>query len=68
MTEASADRREQMFPRLTPAQLTRLGDLGKLRAVERGEILYDQGVATPHFYVVKAGALEIVEPKPAVAR
>jgi thioredoxin reductase (NADPH) len=63
MAEASTgDRREQMFPRLTPGQIDRLRELGKRRTVERGEILYDQGVAAPHFYVVLSGALEIVEP------
>ena len=62
MSDASADRREQMFPRLTPRQIARLDDLGKRRKVERGEILYDQGAPSPYFYVVLSGELEIVEP------
>src|SRR5256885_13302589 len=63
MSEVSTtERREQMFPRLTPRQIDRLRELGKRRTVERGEILYDQGAATPQFYVILSGALEIVEP------
>src|SRR3954468_1816672 len=63
MSEPSAsDRREQMFPRLTPRQIDRLREMGNRRTVERGEILYDQGGKTPHFYVILSGTLEIVEP------
>src|SRR5256885_2958653 len=63
MSEVSTtERREQMFPRLTPRQIDRLRELGKRRTVERGEILYDQGAASPQFYVILSGALEIVEP------
>src|SRR5256885_6861828 len=62
MPEATVERREQMFPRLGPRQIARLGDLGKRRQVDSGEVLYDQGVASPYLYVVVSGALEIVEP------
>jgi thioredoxin reductase (NADPH) len=62
MPDVVAERREQMFPRLTPAQLARLGELGSRRQVERGELLYDQGSDAPQFYVVISGALEIVQP------
>src|ERR1700686_3787479 len=62
MPNVVAERREQMFPRLTPAQLARLGELGSRRRVECGELLFDQGSVAPQFYVVISGALEIVQP------
>jgi len=63
MSEPSAtDRRDQMFPRLTPRQIDRLREMGKRRTVARGEVLYDQDAAIPQFYVILSGTLEIVEP------
>ena len=63
MSEPSAtDRRDQMFPRLTPHQIDRLREMGKRRTVARGEVLYDQDAAIPQFYVILSGTLEIVEP------
>jgi thioredoxin reductase (NADPH) len=62
MPDPVADRHEQMFPRLTPAQLARLGEVGSRRRVERGELLFDQGDNNPQFYVVLSGALELVQP------
>ena len=54
--------REQLSPKLAPGQIERLMDLGQRRSVQSGEILCDQGDASPYFYVVLSGALEIVEP------
>ncbi|TMA24752.1 MAG: cyclic nucleotide-binding domain-containing protein [Deltaproteobacteria bacterium] len=51
-----------MFPSLSPAEMERLTSLGHRRRVERGEVLYEQGEATPDFYVVVSGALELVQP------
>jgi len=62
MSEATAGRREQMFPRFSEAQLARLARLGHRRSVERGEIVIEQGDASPHFLVVLSGAIEIVQP------
>jgi len=56
------DRRAQMFPPLSPAQITRLSKLGRRRSVKKGEILFDQGDADPSFFVVLTGAIEIVQP------
>jgi thioredoxin reductase (NADPH) len=62
VTDIVADRRAQMFPSLSAAQMERLAPLGRLRKAERGEILYEQGTATPEFFVVLSGALELVQP------
>ena len=34
---------EQIFPKLTPAQLTRIAARGHIRAMKGGEVLYEQG-------------------------
>src|SRR5262245_27168181 len=59
---ADVERREQMFPRLSAGQLARLEQLGRRRQVERGVVVFDQGQASPDFFVVLSGALEIVQP------
>ncbi len=55
-------RSDQMFPRLTEAQIARLLPLGKRRAVANGEILFEQGSLDAQFYVVLRGSLEVVRP------
>jgi len=54
-------RREQMFPRLSTAQLGRLEPAGRRRRVRAGEIVAEQGDATPSFFVVLSGALYVGE-------
>jgi hypothetical protein len=41
----TSSRIEQIFPKLTPAQLSRIAARGHIRAMEGGEVLYEQG---PH--------------------
>jgi thioredoxin reductase (NADPH) len=55
-------RRDQMFPRLTEAQIARLLPLGTRRAVEKGEVLFEQGSVDAQFYVVLRGTLEVIRP------
>src|SRR6266700_4696549 len=59
---AYANRREQMFPRLTDAQLERVASIGAKRTVTRGEILFEPGDQNSAFFVVLGGAIEIVRP------
>ncbi|HTC95626.1 MAG TPA: FAD-dependent oxidoreductase [Terriglobales bacterium] len=56
------ERREQMFPRLTPAQIARVAAHGKRRFVKSGEILLEQGEQTRRFFLVISGTLEILRP------
>jgi thioredoxin reductase (NADPH) len=51
-----------MFPRLTEAQLARVASTGQLRAVRRGEILFEPGDQNSAFFVVLSGGIEIVRP------
>jgi thioredoxin reductase (NADPH) len=51
---------EQVFPTLTPAQVARIAPHGRVRPVERGEVLVDTGDQNVPFFVVLAGSLEVV--------
>jgi len=57
-----AERREQMFPILSPAQIARVAAHGKKRFVKSGEILLEQGEQTRRFFLVISGKLEILRP------
>ena len=51
-----------MFPRLTPAQIGRVSQVGARRPVRGGEILFELGEQNTRFFVVIEGAIEIVRP------
>src|ERR671938_524755 len=53
---------EKIFPKLTPAQLSRIAARGHVRSMEGGEVLYEQGYSAPPFFVVISGELEVVRP------
>ena len=50
---------EQIFPKLTPAQISRIEAHGHVRSVHSGEVL-EQGDASVPFFVVITGEVEIV--------
>src|ERR1035438_8050264 len=56
------DSRTQAFPVLTPAQIDRIRASGRLRSVERGEILFEPNDAAVPFFVLLSGQMEIVQP------
>ena len=58
----TSSRIEKIFPKLTPAQIRRVAVYGHMRAVERGEVLVEQGDTSVPFFVVITGELEIVRP------
>src|SRR5437867_5035882 len=62
MTDPYVDRRDQMFPRLTPAQIGRISAVGERRSVRAGEVLFELGEQNTRFFVVIEGAVEIVRP------
>ncbi|MFZ0513139.1 MAG: FAD-dependent oxidoreductase [Candidatus Nitrosopolaris sp.] len=53
---------EQIFPKLTPAQIRRIAAHGHLREIRRGEVLVEQGDNAVPFFVVVSAELEIVRP------
>ena len=60
MANDFAERRAQMFPRLSAEQIERLSKCGKRRRVARGTILFDQGDMSRNFHVVISGEMEVV--------
>ena len=42
--------REKIFPKLTPVQISRITSHGRLRAVESGEVLIEQGDSSVHSF------------------
>ncbi|HTO50270.1 MAG TPA: FAD-dependent oxidoreductase [Burkholderiales bacterium] len=55
-------RREQMFPKLTPAQIDRLEAYGKRLRIRAGELLTEPGDRHARILVVLSGAIEVVLP------
>ena len=62
VNELYQKRREQMFPRLTAAQLARLEAHGKRLATQPGQVLVEPGDRHRDFLVVLSGSLEIMLP------
>ncbi|PYQ56604.1 MAG: hypothetical protein DMF58_20275, partial [Acidobacteria bacterium] len=55
-----APRDEQVFPVLTPEQIARVATKGRRRAVQRGDVLVEEGQAQFPLIVVTDGELEVV--------
>ena len=55
-------RLEKIFPKLTPSQISRVAAHGHMRAIQRDEILVEQGDRSVPFFVVVSGEIEIVQP------
>jgi thioredoxin reductase (NADPH) len=62
MADLLETRREQMFPKLTPAQVGRLEAYGKRLRIRAGEVLAEPGDRRGRMLVVLSGAIEIVLP------
>ncbi len=58
----TSSRIDQIFPKLTAAQIHRVAAHGQIRIIERGEVLYEQGHSAASFFVVVSGELEVVRP------
>ena len=53
--------RDGAFPRLDEDQRARLRELGRVRAVETGEVLFAAGDESSDFFVIESGAVAIVQ-------
>jgi thioredoxin reductase (NADPH) len=60
--QPTTGRLDQIFPKLTPAQIARVAAHGTRREVNVGEILIQQGERGFPFFVVMSGELEIIRP------
>jgi thioredoxin reductase (NADPH) len=61
-TPSALDARTQAFPVLTPAQIDRILPTGRLRKVQRGEILFEPNDTAVPFFVLLSGSMEVVQP------
>jgi thioredoxin reductase (NADPH) len=59
---SSASSGDRIFPTLTPEQIRRIAKQGHVRAMQRGEVLFEAGDHVVPFFVITAGQLEIVRP------
>ncbi len=59
---SALDASTQAFPVLTAAQIDRVLPIGKVRQVQRGEILFEPGDTNVPFFVLLSGGMEIVQP------
>ena len=55
-------RRDQVFPRLTAAQIARLEAIGERRHTYAGEVLVEPGDSHRHLLLVLSGSLEVLLP------
>ena len=62
MASVAMDRTAQRFPELTPVQIERVAAVGRRRDVLADEILFETGEQNTCFFVVLAGAVEVVRP------
>src|SRR5438552_14004353 len=62
MADVAVERRAQMFPKLSEAQVARIAVHAERRSVAAGELIFDQGQTTNGIHIVLSGALEIVRP------
>jgi thioredoxin reductase (NADPH) len=62
MANVFAERREQMFPRLTAEQIERLSRCGERTRVSRGTVLFNEGDTQRNFHVIISGEMEVVHP------
>src|SRR5215213_8802269 len=58
----TSSRIEKIFPKLIPAQIDRIAAHGRIRSVQPGEVLIEQGETSVPFFVVITGEVEIVRP------
>src|SRR5262249_61706899 len=54
--------KEEMFPKLTPAQIGRIAARGRTRPIHEGELLVEQATTELPFFVVLSGEIEAVRP------
>jgi thioredoxin reductase (NADPH) len=59
--EPETPERDGAFPRLSDEQRERLRQLGRLRKVEQGEVLFAAGDESSDFFVIESGTVTIVQ-------
>src|SRR5262245_65902585 len=62
MTLASGADAARLFPTLSAEQIARVASHGVIRPITRGEVLIEGGQTDVPFFVLTAGAIEVVRP------
>ncbi|HXJ22880.1 MAG TPA: FAD-dependent oxidoreductase [Polyangia bacterium] len=62
MADPVGDRRAQMFPVLSPAQIARVAAVGTRRKVRVGDVAFRVGDRNTSFFVIVEGQVEVVRP------
>ena len=62
MADVYMERRAQMFPKLTAAQIARVAKHATRRAVKADEVVFDQGQDVEGIHVLLSGTMEVVRP------
>src|SRR5438093_5875403 len=62
LSSTATARPEHIFPTLTPAQIARIAAHGRVRPIQRGDVLIEVGDLPVPFFVVTKGKIEIVRP------
>ncbi len=62
MGDLVTERRAQMFPTMSAAQVARIALHAERRPIRAGEVLFEQGQTNAGVYVVLSGALAVVRP------
>jgi thioredoxin reductase (NADPH) len=58
----TSSRIEKIFPKLSPAQIARIEAHGRIRSVQPGDVLIEQGDTSVPFFVIVTGEVEVVRP------
>jgi thioredoxin reductase (NADPH) len=53
-----------LFPRLTSAQIEQLAERAETVSLSPGEVIFEQGERDASFYVVRSGAIDIIDRQP----
>jgi thioredoxin reductase (NADPH) len=62
LASAAPSRLEQLFPKLTSAQIARIAARGRHRTIARGEVLVEAGDKDVPFFVVVSGEVQALRP------
>src|ERR1700736_1036911 len=56
----TAARADQVFPTLTPEQIRRIAPHGRVRGIQKGDVIYEPGATPVPFFVFVSGELAVV--------
>lgn len=64
MPLSGTSRADQVYPKLSAAQIARIAAIGRTRQFKKGDVLVEPGVIASSFFVVTAGRLDVIRKIP----